>query len=79
MFPMDRKTFGSRIRQAREEHDPPLTQTLLGLQMSESQKTISKWETGRTRVPIEKLPKLAMALGTSVDYLLSLDAEPSAC
>lgn len=72
---MNSNVLGNKIRRLRQELNPPMTQTVLALQMSETQATVSKWETGYRRPPIEKLARLAKVLGTSVDYLLSLDEE----
>ena len=54
-----------------------LTQAELGAQIGVSAKTVSKWETGRSYPDILLLPRLAAALGVTVDALFSeTDAEP---
>lgn len=46
-----------------------LTQKELALRLEVNQSAISQWETGRTLPDLEKLPKLAQALGVSIQEL----------
>ena len=43
-----------------------------------SRQSVSKWETGESNPDITKLPALAKALGVSIDWLLSEDAQEKA-
>lgn len=53
-----------------------LTQRQLAELLSMTQATISEYETGRSSPSLQTLIKLAIALGTSTDYLLSLTNDP---
>lgn len=56
--------------------DCRLTQQQLAKRMNLTQCTISQYETGKSFPSIKNLPYLAMALNTSVDYLLGLTDNP---
>ena len=63
---------GNRIRGARIVHG--LFQWQLAMQCGVSERTISKWETGRaTPMDMAMWDKLATALDTTVDWLLGED------
>lgn len=66
---MDQYVTGSMIRRLREQRK--MTQLELAAKLSVSDKTISKWETGRGYPDISMLTPLADALGISVIELLS--------
>ncbi len=53
-----------------------LTQKQLAQQMNLTQCMISEYETGKSFPSIKNLPGLAIALNTSVDYLLRLTNDP---
>ena len=53
-----------------------LTQRRLAKQMDLTQCTISQYETGKSFPSIKNLPPLAIALNTTVDYLLGLTNNP---
>ena len=66
---MDNYVTGAAIRTLREKQH--LTQLQLAEQISVSDKTVSKWETGRGFPDISLLEPLAAALRVSVPELLS--------
>jgi len=66
---MDQYITGTTIKKLREEHN--LTQTALAEKLNVSDKTISKWETGRGYPDIVQLEPLSKALGISVIELMS--------
>lgn len=66
---MDPKYFGATVTALRKHQN--LTQAALAKALNVSDKAVSKWETGLGFPEITLLPKLASALGVSVDYLLS--------
>lgn len=66
---MDQRTFGLTVAALRRRHG--LTQEALAEQLQVTGKAISKWETGKGYPDISLLPKLAKALGVTVDYLLN--------
>ena len=66
---MDRYVTGAMIRRLREERN--ITQQQLSEKLKVSDKTISKWETGRGYPDITLIEPLASALGVSVIELFS--------
>ena len=60
--------FGNRLYQLRQKAH--LSQTQLGEKVGVSDKTVSKWETGKTKPGLEMATGLADALGVSLDELL---------
>ena len=58
-----------RIRDLREDRD--LSQQMMGLHLSCSQRVYSNYERGELDIPTEILIKLADFHGVSVDYLLN--------
>lgn len=73
----EERGFGRRLKELRCAQVPFLSQERLGLRVGESQETISRWENDHVRPKLEKLPKLAKALNTTVDSLLTLYDEES--
>lgn len=65
------KTFGDRIRSAREE--AKLSQLQVGVALGVSDKTISGYESGRISPPIDKLQKLADLFKKPINYLVGAD------
>lgn len=61
--------LGDRIRQKRKERKLTLQQ--VGDAFGITRSSVSDWESGKTRPDQDKLPKLAVLLGTSIDELLS--------
>lgn len=59
--------YYERIREIRE--DKSLTQQNIADLLHISQRTYSDYESGRTRIPIDSLLKLAKYYDVSVDYL----------
>lgn len=66
---MDRYIVGSMIKKIREEKK--MTQTELAVKLHVSDKTVSKWETGKGYPDITLVGPLAEALGISVIELMS--------
>ena len=64
---MNQYITGAMIKRLRE--DRKLTQHQLAEKMMVSDKTISKWETGRGYPDISLIEPLSSALGVSVIYL----------
>ena len=65
---MDHYVTGATIKALREKHR--MTQTELAVQLCVSDKTISKWETGRGFPDVSLLEPLGKALHVSVPELL---------
>jgi len=69
---MDRYITGAVIRELREKHH--MTQAELAERLSVSDKTVSKWETGKGYPDISLLEPIARAFSVSVTELLSGNA-----
>ena len=65
-LPDSGETLGERVRRLRQSRG--LTQSALGKLVGMSQQTVHTIEQGDSQRP-RRLPELAQALGTSVDYL----------
>lgn len=63
-------TTGARIRQAREAHEPRLSQEQLAHAAGVTLVTVSRWERGLNRPFPRQLPAIAEALGVEVEWLL---------
>ena len=59
-----------RIRNLREDHDE--TQTEIAALLETSQTLYSRYELGKTELPIRHLIKLAKHYGVTTDYILGL-------
>lgn len=66
---MDTKLIGTIIAQNRKKLG--LTQAELASKLSVSDKTVSKWESGRGYPEITQLPAIAALFGISIDYLMT--------
>ena len=66
--PRKEEPLGSRIARIRQERG--LSQTDLGERLGISQRMMSHYEKGQTRIPAETLPTIAEALKVSVNELL---------
>lgn len=64
------KALGSRITAARKALS--LTQQQMADRMGVVQQTYAQWETGRARIQVDTLPKLAQDLGVTLDELLGV-------
>lgn len=62
-------TFGARVRQVRE--DQGLTRDQLAERVGASPMAIYHWEIGRTHPHHDAYPRLASALQTTIDYLMT--------
>lgn len=68
------KALGQRIAHLRK--DRGLTQVQLAAQLGVIQQTLSHYESGRLRVPLVQLPRLADIFELSLDELLTGQAAP---
>lgn len=59
-----------RIRNLREDHDE--TQTEIATLLETSQTLYSRYELGKTELPIRHLIRLAQHYGVTTDYILGL-------
>ena len=66
---MDTKLIGTIIAQNRKKTG--LTQAELASKLNVSDKTVSKWESGRGYPEITQLPAIAALFGISIDYLMT--------
>jgi transcriptional regulator with XRE-family HTH domain len=77
IFSMKKKSIiGSRVRKARKDAKPPITQldlvARLGLQKTKvDQSIVSKIENGTRPVYDYELPKIAKALNVTIDWLFN--------
>lgn len=62
-------TFGERVRQLRE--DQGLTRGELAERINTTGAAIYQWEIGRTHPHHDTYPRLASALQTTIDYLMT--------
>jgi transcriptional regulator with XRE-family HTH domain len=69
------ESVGARIRDARQHLN--LTQDALARACGVSRSAVAQWETGRAGQLSAKLPRIADALGLSVDQLLQGQALPA--
>lgn len=60
-------TYYERIRALREDSD--LTQTFIADKLTIGQRTYSDYESGKTRIPVERLLILAKYYNVSMDYI----------
>ena len=70
-------SVSERIKGLREDWEPKMNQTQLGVIMGVSQKTISNLETGRNEPDMEMLRKYCLYFNVSADYILGLINEPT--
>ncbi|MDE2381823.1 MAG: helix-turn-helix transcriptional regulator [Xanthomonadaceae bacterium] len=68
--------LGTRITALRKTQR--ITQVQLAEQLGVSQQTVTAYESGKRRVPISHLPRLAGLLGVTVEELLGTQAKRSA-
>lgn len=66
---MDTKLIGAIIAQYRKKSG--MTQAELAEKLNVSDKTVSKWESGRGYPEITQLPAIAAIFGISIDYLMT--------
>ena len=67
--------MGARIAQLRKEQN--LTQQQLADELAMSQQIVASYETGRRRIPVSTLPRLARVLGVSVEALIGEQEQPA--
>lgn len=66
---MDAQSFGLRLRELRQRAG--LSQTALGKAAGIPQTTIASWENGNREALVTAIPKLAAALGCTLDDLFA--------
>ncbi|MEE1314535.1 MAG: helix-turn-helix domain-containing protein [Faecalimonas sp.] len=66
---MDMKQMGDFLKQLRNEKN--LTQEQLGEQIGVTNKTISRWETGKYMIPVEYLETLSKLFCVTINELVS--------
>ena len=62
--------FNDKIRKIREDHD--MTQKDLAALLNTTQRQYSRWETGQSSFPVEKLTEICRHFNVSADYVLGL-------
>lgn len=65
--------YTERIREERRERN--LSQAAVASHLNVRQRTYSDYESGRLRLPLESLVKLAKFYGYSVDYMCGITDE----
>lgn len=70
---MDASKFGVFIAQVRKENN--MTQLELAQKLNVSDKTISKWETGKSLPDITMLEKLSQSLNISIVELINMEKD----
>jgi transcriptional regulator with XRE-family HTH domain len=65
--------FGKRLKQARLVAD--LTQEALGRKLGVQKQSVQHWEAGRWMPTLLLVPKVASALGVTIDWLLPTNAK----
>lgn len=70
---MDTKSFGERIRVARERLG--ISQEVLAERLSKHQVMISQYESGKTKMFANDLPELAKALDVPINYFFYSEVE----
>ncbi len=68
------QALGSRITSARKAQNR--TQQEIADQLGVAQQTYAKWETGRARIQVDMLPRLAQGLQVSMDELVGVKTGP---
>lgn len=69
------KELGSRIAQLRREQN--LTQQQLAELLGTAQQQVASYEVARLKVPVSMLPRLARALGVSLEALIGETESPA--
>jgi len=68
--------FAQKLRNLREDMEPPVTQTQLGSLLNMGQSKISRLESGEFEPNLQELYDICKALHVSSDYLLGLTDNP---
>lgn len=68
--------LGARMAHLRK--DQGITQVQLAEDLEVSQQTVNSYETGRRRIPVSMLPRIAKRLGVAVDILIGDDSTATA-
>ena len=63
--------FSERLRELRKNNG--FTQKVLGLEAKVAETSITDWERGRSEPCLQDLINLAVALNTTIDYLVGKD------
>ncbi len=75
MIMIGSRDIGRKIKELRKKRG--LTQKDLGEMVGLDQTTISGYENGRRQIDLQKLMKIAQALGVDLKELISVDSKPS--
>jgi len=75
MVDLDMVKIGARIKELRTELS--LTQSQLAKIIGSAQNTIAQYERGQSKIGMEVLVNLAVALKTTIDYLVGLTENPN--
>ena len=65
--------FGEKLKELREDFEPKLTQTELGLKCGITQRKISYIEMGKTEPNIEDIKRICKFFKVSADYMLGIE------
>ena len=68
--------FAQKLRDLREDMEPPVTQTQLGNLVNMGQVKISRLERGEFEPSLQELFDICKALHVSSDYLIGLTENP---
>lgn len=68
-------TFAQKVRQLREQIEPPKTQTAAAMEMGISQQKLSQIELGRFEPSLDDIVILCKYYNVSANYLLGLPRE----
>lgn len=68
--------LGARMAHLRK--DQGITQAQLAEDLEVSQQTVNSYETGRRRIPVSMLPRIAKRLGVAVEVLIGDDSTATA-
>ncbi|MGN1120436.1 MAG: helix-turn-helix domain-containing protein [Oscillospiraceae bacterium] len=70
------KKYHERIRNLREDHDLKQSEVAEVLQLT-NQQAYQRYESGRVKMPVELLVKLAVFYDVSLDYIVGLTDDKS--
>ncbi len=65
--------FGEKLKELREDFEPKLTQTELGLNCGITQRKISYIEMGKTEPSLEDIKRICEFFKVSADYMLDIE------
>jgi transcriptional regulator with XRE-family HTH domain len=68
---------GNRLREAREQHDPPLSRKELAAAIERSESMVTLWELDYRQPLVEKLIEMAAILDVPVEAFFVADGVPA--